>query len=725
VTTAQRSEDRDGNRHYIYPPTGEPLVSVTTVLSATEGKPYLVPWSARLAAEYAVDNLGMLGKVREAEGWKAAVDLAKKQAEIVRGLKRDAGTYVHDVVEALILWAASPGRSGAEIILPVLPDHLAGADYDDQPLEDAVDWMIEGFLHFVDDFRPEFLATEMTVFNQPLGVAGTLDIILALLRLGIGSAGRFVPAVGGRVTLCVDVKTGKHPDATWPEQIGTYRRMPEALMPMGDIVPMPATDAGAVLHLRPEYERGYRLMLISGATDERAAATFLNALSLYHDRKSAKAKPGKVVYALRPDGTMPQPRLADLDGEGYGRAISPLVKAGITDLEQLAAMTAGQLKATKGVGPATIDSVRVMLADHGLHLSGEATPTRRQPDMSLLDIQRRGQQIGRLRIGQQVATDSGKMRPSRLDTFRFTTQSRPTAEAIAALYGGTIRDWEGQFEVITKESAIGVTVPPRDEVISQWYEMWSKGGCQRRCDSQSEQISGGPCLCPHAANPADEADVAAKALERSRLASLNPPQACKIVTRISVMIPDLPGLGVFRLDTGSYYAAVEIGDSAALMQMARDKGVFLPAMLRIEHRSRVAGGTTKKFPVPVLEVLATFRDLATGAIEAGGMAAQLPPAPGEKPKAITGRQAPAPARAAAKPAQARRTGPVRTAQDIADAAMQASTREDVRVLIAEAKQNGLGGEQVYSDQGDGEVWETLASLTTGWLNKLPEAGEAA
>ena len=109
-------------------------------------------------------------------------------------------------------------------------------------------------------------------------------------------------------------------------------------------------------------------------------------------------------------------------------------------------------------------------------------------------------------------------------------------------------------------------------------------------------------------------------LERADLAKANPPQACKLVTRISVMIPDLPGLGVFRLDTGSYYAATEIGDSAALMQVARDKGVFLPAILRIEHRQRVAGGQTKKFPVPVLEVLTTFRDLATGAIERAGVA---------------------------------------------------------------------------------------------------------
>jgi hypothetical protein len=150
--------------------------------------------------------------------------------------------------------------------------------------------------------------------------------------------------------------------------------MEEALLPMGDLVPMPATDATAVLHLRPEHRNGWRLMLISADDDEAAWGTFLNSLATYQDRKAAKPKPGRVVYPLRADGTMPQPRLADLDGEGYGRAISPLVKARIGDLEDLAAMTAAQLLATKGIGPKTIETVRVILADHGLHLLGEETP---------------------------------------------------------------------------------------------------------------------------------------------------------------------------------------------------------------------------------------------------------------------------------------------------------------------------------------------------------------
>jgi len=342
--------------------------------------------------------------------------------------------------------------------------------------------------------------------------------------------------------------------------------------------------------------------------------------------------------------------------------------------------------------------------------------------MALLDVQRRGQQIGRIRIGQQVQASNGKMRPARLDTFRFTTASRVAADAIAGLYGGTVRDWEGQFEVITKESAIGVTVPPRDQVVS----MWSKGGCQRRCDSVTEQISSGPCLCPHAENRDDEDEVARCALERSVLAGQNPPKACKIVTRISVMIPDLPGLGVFRLDTGSYYAAVEIGDAAAIMQLARDQGTFLPAMLRIEHRSRVAGGQTKKFPVPVLELLSTLRQITSGALEAGGITAQLPPAPCEQPKAITA----APSRPVPVPAAQPEAAPMppapadepglenwERAERIAARARATTSAGDLRRCFEDAEREGLNDEHVCSDR-ETDTWEPLIDYLRGlWAKR--------
>lgn len=344
--------------------------------------------------------------------------------------------------------------------------------------------------------------------------------------------------------------------------------------------------------------------------------------------------------------------------------------------------------------------------------------------MKALDIQRRGQQIGRIRLGQQVPVmkdgkDTGKTRPARLTTFRFTTGSRVTADAIAELYGGQVRPWNGEYEVITDRSEIGVTVPPRDEVISQGYELWNGGGCLRRCDSQNEQISGKRCLCPHAEDPDDMEQVARAARRRAELAKLNPPQACKLVTRINVMLPDLPGLGVFRLDTHSYYAAVEIGDAAVLMQAARDRGVFLPANLRIDQRQRVANGQTKRYPVIVLEALTTFRAIATGAIEQAGIAAQLPPAPGQQMKAIGG--APAPAIPPAAPAEAAEevplVAPEAIAREIAEAARQAVVRADIAALKARAEAEGVLHDLVLAEEPD--TWEELTHFLRGLWLKLP------
>jgi hypothetical protein len=342
--------------------------------------------------------------------------------------------------------------------------------------------------------------------------------------------------------------------------------------------------------------------------------------------------------------------------------------------------------------------------------------------MALLDIQRRGQQIGRIRLGQQVKAANGKMRPAKLDTFRITTQSRHSADAIADLYGGTVQDWNGEYEVITGQTAISVTVPPRDQVISQHYEMWNRGGCLRRCDSRTDQISGGPCLCPHADDPTDLVAVENAAQERARLAGMNPPQACKAVTRISVMIPDLPGLGVFRLDTSSYYAAVEIGDAAELLQVARDRGVFLPAVLRIEQRQRVAGGQTKKFPVPVLEVLSTFRQIASGALEAGGITAQLPPAPGGQPRALTS-GAPATPPALVAPSVPKSERPM-TSQQVADLALAATTPEAIDALARRAHAEGQDEDLVHVAES---VFEELRPFLRGRWEALrqPDGSDAA
>jgi hypothetical protein len=378
---ADAREDRDWLRKYPYPDGRSPAIelwSVTTIGGATNAKPWLYPWYGRKSTEFCVDNLEALARVKVLKGRDAAVDLGKDEAQRIYDLKADVGTYVHDVKEALILWAASPGRTGADVDIPDLPPHLENALYDmgnDEfiPVPQIVDIMVTGFTHFVTDFNPRFLATEMPVYNLAEGIAGTLDSIMGLPGIGIAADGATPIAVpGGELIIDEDTKTGRLDD--WKEQVAAYRRMPECMpSPLIGLRPKPRTQAGAVLHLRPEYPRGYALMLVAGHDDEQAWQDFRAAARVFINRQARKTKPGTVIRPLRPDGSMIGLRLCDMFAEGYGRALNPLRRAlgPETELAEVAAFTAKDLRAVRGVGPKLIDMTRAMLAAHGLHLAGE------------------------------------------------------------------------------------------------------------------------------------------------------------------------------------------------------------------------------------------------------------------------------------------------------------------------------------------------------------------
>lgn len=204
--------------------------------------------------------------------------------------------------------------------------------------------------------------------------------------------------------------------------------------------------------------------------------------------------------------------------------------------------------------------------------------------MAIIDLQRRLTEAGRIRIGQQVPTSSGKgKRPEKLTTFRLTSSDRVRIEQAAQLYGGSPAEWDApagkQWEVVTDADALNVIVPPSDMAFSQWYEQWSGGGCLRRCDGRYDSISDSSCVC----DP-DERE-------------------CKIHTRLSVMLADLAGIGLWRIDTSGWYAALELQGAVEVLQHAAGIGRMLPARLRLEQRMvKRAGETVRRFAVPVLDV---------------------------------------------------------------------------------------------------------------------------
>lgn len=327
--------------------------------------------------------------------------------------------------------------------------------------------------------------------------------------------------------------------------------------------------------------------------------------------------------------------------------------------------------------------------------------------MVLADRQVRGQQQGRLRLGKQVDTGRRKpngdkiYRPVASDTFLFTTGSRWGAEAIAARYDSTVKPWgDGEWCVETDATEITVLFPPRGELISQWYEMWSAAGCLRRCDSRTNIITGGGCECPHADDPGNLAEVEKAALARYEMAHMNPPRACKETTRVRFQIPDLPGVGLFRIDTHSYWTSVEIGDIAAILAEARKREIFLPGAVRISKRSRTVNGETTRFKVLAVDLLVTLRQIVSGELEAGGIAAQLPPAPGEPLRALT----------AAPPAPAVQRVPaadLNEARDYALRAEAATTSAEVRQLKNAAGQAGVLDDEIEVPGTDGTVFDRL------------------
>jgi hypothetical protein len=384
ATIAPAVTDPDDNRFYPHPRTNEPLWSSTTIIGGTDYKPWIAKWHGSSTAAWCVDNLPALAITKGTKGRDAAIALGKDAAERKRDVKRDVGVYVHDVVQALIWWAASRRGEGSAISIPLLPEHLEGAEYDlgggkSEKLTDVVGWMIDGFINFASDFSPRFLATEMPVYNQPLGYAGTLDMIIELdgyaISHGTGPRGadQVVARPGAVLRSCADTKTGKEPEGTWKEQITSYRRCTECAPSLGELRPMLATDCGMVLHLRPDYPGGYLLMLVSAGEDELAWRRFRKAASIFTERQEVKAKPGAAVRPLRADGTMPGVRLCDLNGEGYGRALTPLRNALGADAELavVARFTAKEILTVKGVGPKLITTIREMLADYRLTLAGE------------------------------------------------------------------------------------------------------------------------------------------------------------------------------------------------------------------------------------------------------------------------------------------------------------------------------------------------------------------
>ncbi len=221
--------------------------------------------------------------------------------------------------------------------------------------------------------------------------------------------------------------------------------------------------------------------------------------------------------------------------------------------------------------------------------------------MPISTLQKRARELGRIRIGQKGA----KGQPQKLDRFRLTSASKPLIEKVAALYGGTVQAWTPQggapqWEVITDAKRIPIMVPPQP--VTQFLETWSGGGIVHRCDGETNYLTGDPC------DFEDPAHVAAKP-----------------TTRLNVVLRDVEGIGVWRLESHGWNAAVELPQAAEFLAQA---GGYVNGWVALEERVSKSDGQTRRFAVPTIEIDVTPAELMAGR---GRVAAPTLEGPVERP----------------------------------------------------------------------------------------------
>ncbi len=218
VGTIQRS----GSRFYVNPATKAKVPGVTSVVGMLP-KDFLRYWAAKVVAECAVDNIGPLVGLAMNDR-TGAIDYLKRAPGRNTNAAADVGSEVHDLVERM---------AKGQPIGRVHPD-LAP--------------FVDGFREFIDEFEPEFLYLEQTVWSDTHGYAGSFDWIA---RMGETPSTRRLECVG-EVILGDNKTTRSGVHAEVAVQLAAYRNADHLLQADGSTEPLPSIDGGAVLHLRPE-----------------------------------------------------------------------------------------------------------------------------------------------------------------------------------------------------------------------------------------------------------------------------------------------------------------------------------------------------------------------------------------------------------------------------------------------------------------------------------------
>lgn len=214
--------------------------------------------------------------------------------------------------------------------------------------------------------------------------------------------------------------------------------------------------------------------------------------------------------------------------------------------------------------------------------------------------------MGRLRAGYNNPEKKSRDKRDSLDNWRFTSTHEDAIHEVAEVYGGVPRPWKerpGEWEVFSTSNMLNVQLPA--DPLFAAYELWGSGGCQRRCDGEKCVV---PVQDPNGGH-LDEVDCWCDANGKE---PGHDKEACVVTIRLKVVLPEIPGIGVWMLTSSSIYAAMELPGICDLIDgMRMRSGLLIPCKLELQYREekRSYERFKRQYHVPTIHVPGSINSL--------------------------------------------------------------------------------------------------------------------
>ena len=198
------------------------------------------------------------------------------------------------------------------------------------------------------------------------------------------------------------------------------------------------------------------------------------------------------------------------------------------------------------------------------------------PIKGISDI-RRLPRVGKIRLGERATSAKGSQYPRAVDYFVVREDDATSAAAVAAfrqVYGDRPRELRIMFPTNDEES-----------FFPQWYKsykagvgLWCRGDGEVAQRVENGQLVEVPCPC----------DLLKQGL-------------CKRIGNLQFLLPDVPIIGVWQLDTSSFHSMVNLNSTIEMIKgMTGGRIAGIPLTLRLRPQEVAPDG--RKKTVYVLEL---------------------------------------------------------------------------------------------------------------------------